>query len=500
MSAKHVAPVELADLIRGRLSAKRAASAREHLAGCADCQAALARVRASNEAFDDLLAQPLPEVGVIRGEATVRWTRLGPQPRLRRPFIFALGVAAAAAAFLLTWNPSPAGRNGPTMARSTRAPTATPPSPGEKPLEAVVTLLGGVVNLTHAGATARLDPSMTVRGGDRLSSRSEARVAAQWAEGSGFMLLGDSELAIERLAPQEVRLALAHGKVDVRRGPHGPDDALQVTAPAHIIRARGTWFTVAAAQYQTTVEVLEGVVEVSDREGGASTTLHAPTRAVFGRGISATPGTAPGTAPIAVKNTQTPLGAHDAAALRTASEMNLLTPASLAKNEIMGISSEPAGTLAVDGVELGPTPLSARQPLGRHYVEIARHGFEPLRQWVTLGGAERGQLRVALVRSEAVSADDAQTVPVEIESMIRARASQIRGCYERRLKRDPSLAGTVSLRLKVGDAGQVRQAAVEESTLSDPMVAECLRREALGWSFKEGRNATLVYPFVFRAQ
>ena len=80
------------------------------------------------------------------------------------------------------------------------------------------------------------------------------------------------------------------------------------------------------------------------------------------------------------------------------------------------------------------------------------------------------------------------------------RAAQIRACYERRLKRDPSLAGTVSLRLRVGGAGQVTRVDVEESTLPDPLVAECLRREAAGWSFVVGRNATVVYPFVFRTQ
>ena len=164
----------------------------------------------------------------------------------------------------------------------------------------------------------------------------------------------------------------------------------------------------------------------------------------------------------------------------------------------MTINSDPAGTLAVDGVELGPTPLQARGTLGRHYIEIARRGFQPLRRWVTLG-PETGEVRVALVKAAELNADPA-SVPVEIESMIRARGSQIRGCYERRLKRDPTLAGTVSLRLKVGDAGQVRQVSVEESTLDDPMVAECLRKEALGWSFKQGRNATVVYPFVFRSQ
>jgi outer membrane biosynthesis protein TonB len=84
--------------------------------------------------------------------------------------------------------------------------------------------------------------------------------------------------------------------------------------------------------------------------------------------------------------------------------------------------------------------------------------------------------------------------------MIRKRTVQIRACYEKRLKLDPELSGTVSLKLRVGEAGQVKQVTVEESTLPDPLVGECLRREARGWAFANGRNATIVYPFVFRPQ
>jgi hypothetical protein len=471
----HVRPVELADLLRGRLDEKKAARARRHLDDCADCRSAFARVRASNEAFDTLLESPLPEVGVIRGEATVRWTRLPEQKRVRMPFFALAGMSLAAAGFLFFWNP-PAPRDpGPNLVHIAKRQVH------ESPLEAVVTLLGGVVNLTHGETTARLEATAHLRHGDKLAATEDARVAAQWAEGSGFLLLGDSEMMIDQLTAQEIRLNLERGKVDVRRGPHGPDDALQVVAPAHVIRARGTWFTVAAARYETTVEVLEGVVEVMDRESGATTTLNAPTRAVFGRG----------------KNTQIPINAREAAALRTASEMNLLAPASLKKNALMTVNSDPAGTLAVDGVELGPTPLVARQPVGRHYIEIQRHGFQPLRRWIVLG-QEPGEIHLALVKSEVPS--EPQSVPIEIESMIHLRAVKIRGCYEHGLKRDPSLAGTVSLRLKVGDVGQVQKVSVDESTLADPGVAECLRKEAMGWSFQKGRNATVVYPFVFRAQ
>jgi ferric-dicitrate binding protein FerR (iron transport regulator) len=467
----HVRPDRLADLLRGKLSTQKAAAVEQHLAACEPCRGAFARVRAANVGFDDLLAAPTPEIGTIRAEATVRWTRLPERRALRPRFAVAFGLALAGAEALFVVANSPRPVEAPLIVH------VAPPRP--KPLEATVTLLGGVVQLTRAGATARLTTSMHLYGEDRLVATPDARVAAQWAEGSGFLLLGDAELAIERLERHAVRFNVVRGKLDVRRGPHEPGDALAVTTASHVIRAHGTWFTVAGAQYQTTVEVLEGEVEVTDREDGSSTVLHAPARAVFNRG----------------RVTQSPIGAREAAALRTASEMNLLQR--LDGTAVMTVASEPAGTLAVDGVELGPTPLEARRPLGRHYVEIARRGFAPLRRWITLG-PEPEPLRVALVQAEIQH--EPASAPVEIESMIQKRGTQIRACYERRLKRDPTLAGTVTLRLRVGEAGQVRSVAVEESTLSDPAVGECLRREAAGWSFEHGRNATVVYPFVFRAQ
>jgi hypothetical protein len=212
--------------------------------------------------------------------------------------------------------------------------------------------------------------------------------------------------------------------------------------------------------------------------------LTAPARAPFGRGRTAS----------------TPLSGRQAAALRAASEMNLQRWAGLEAarkaSGALSVASQPAAELAVDGIVLGGTPLVVRRPLGRHYVELTRADFRPLHQWITVG-AEPGELHAALV---AAPPPQEESAPVEIESMVRRRATQIRACYERRLKRDPSLAGTVSLRLRVGDAGQVTRVDVEGSTLTDPLVAECLRREAAGWSFTQGRNATVVYPFVFRTQ
>jgi ferric-dicitrate binding protein FerR (iron transport regulator) len=401
--------------------------------------------------------------------------------------MYAFGMAAVTAAALawMTWRPTPH----PAQATQLAVRARPPAPPVTTTLTALVTLVGGDVHLEHAGKAHRLGLDAHLGAGDRIATAAGARVAAQWSEGSGFLLSGDGDLALSRLEARTQRLELGHGKLAVRVGPHEPGESLQVITPDHVVSVHGTWFTVASAQHVTTVEVLEGTVAVSERAGSSETLLTAPARAVFGRG----------------RATTAALPAREVGHLRAASEMNLMPwtglDAARAASGALLVASEPSiADLAVDGVALGPTPLEVRRPLGRHYVELGRSGFAPLQKWVTVG-AEPGALHLGLVPAPPSPASASVPVEiVEIESMVRRRSSQIRTCYERRLKRDPSLAGTVSLRLRVGDAGQVSKVGVEESTMPDELVGECLRREAAGWSFSIGRNATVVYPFVFRPQ
>ena len=469
-----------------------------HVDGCAACTQALARVRSAQSALQFAAASLPPDpsaAALVRAEASIRWARIAPEPRVRSRFVYGLALTAVGAAALafVTRDVTKVQQAPTRIAHNLQVPPVT-----ASPLQALVTLIGGDVKLRRAGAAGPLDIEANLGAGDHLATSASARVAAQWSEGSGFLLFADSELALTRLEARTQRLFLDHGRIAVRVGPHdqaglplaartsaSTGESLQVITPDHVISVHGTWFSVASAQHVTTVEVLEGTVEVTERDGSSSTLLTAPTRAVFGRG----------------RATTAAMTTHEAARLRTASEMNLMAwsglQAARTASGALHVDSQPAATLAIDGVEEGATPLTIRRPLGRHYVELTRADFATLHQWVAIG-PETGELKLALVH--APPSTDSDSVPVEIESMVRRRATQIRACYERRLKRDPSLAGTVSLRLRVGEAGQVSRVTVEESTLPDPLVAECLRREAAGWSFTVGRNATVVYPFVFRAQ
>jgi hypothetical protein len=314
-----------------------------------------------------------------------------------------------------------------------------------------------------------------------LATGGGARVGVQWADQAGFVVGGDARLGLQRFEAGHQRLALARGKLVVR-APHAPGRALEVATPGHLVSVRGTWFTVAAYAQETTVEVLEGVVEVADLDGSASTTLRAPARAVFGRGRASSGA----------------LGAGEAARLRARDELSLVPfvdlKSALDTTGLLRVGAEGEGTITVDGLPVGAAPLELRRARGRHLVELQRHGLAVTHKWIEVG-PEPGELRLA-GPPEPVAPSE----PVEIGDMIRRRASQIRSCYERRLKLDHTLEGTVSLRLRVGDTGRVTQVKIEEASLPDPLVGECLRHEAQSWRFDVGRNATVVYPFVFRPE
>jgi anti-sigma factor RsiW len=473
----------LAALARGRLDEKRAQSVREHVGTCATCRTSYQRIMAAQDAMGVVAQAPAPEpspAAEARGEATVRWSRVRPERRV--PWwlwgTFATSAAAAAVAIYLARAPHPV--------QATVVPPATAPvrvAPETQALEATLTLLGGNVDLVRGGRTGALTAAEKLRGGDALFTHADSRVAAQWSDGSGFLLLSDASLSLARLDRSTQRLRLSRGQVDVRVGAHQPGEVMTVESNAHRVTVRGTWFAVAAAGERTTVEVYEGVVEVTELDGSASTMLHAPARAVFGRGG---------------RISSAPLEAHEMAQLRQRAELNLLPWADVRGSGTLVVDTTPSGTVAVDGVELGASPLVVRRPLGNHYVEVSRPKYKPLQKWVTIG-AEPGELRVALLRSAVETVELPEAMP--IEELVKLRQREIRSCYERSLKRDPSLTGTVSLQLRVGATGQVSQARVDSasSTLADQQVSTCLEHEASRWRLATV-NATVVYPLVFRPE
>jgi hypothetical protein len=79
-----------------------------------------------------------------------------------------------------------------------------------------------------------------------------------------------------------------------------------------------------------------------------------------------------------------------------------------------------------------------------------------------------------LVRVETPSVQDGDADPTAIAREIRQRMAAIRGCYERGLKRNPQLGGKLVLRIAISGAGTVTAVDVDDDTVDDPLLADCL--------------------------
>ena len=87
-----------------------------------------------------------------------------------------------------------------------------------------------------------------------------------------------------------------------------------------------------------------------------------------------------------------------------------------------------------------------------------------------------------------------------IRAEIRRHLDEVRNCYERRLVRNGSLRGRVSVVFKIASNGQVVASQIQSSTMGDGEVEECVGRAVCGWHFPdpEGGGVVVVsYPFNF---
>lgn len=84
-----------------------------------------------------------------------------------------------------------------------------------------------------------------------------------------------------------------------------------------------------------------------------------------------------------------------------------------------------------------------------------------------------------------------------LQSLIRNNRGQVTTCYEKRLKRNNMLMGSLKLTIKVGKDGSVAATKVG-GTLRDAEVSACVRKAAKGWKFpppQADNCAVLSIPF-----
>jgi hypothetical protein len=88
-----------------------------------------------------------------------------------------------------------------------------------------------------------------------------------------------------------------------------------------------------------------------------------------------------------------------------------------------------------------------------------------------------------------------------INATIAKYLSQVRRCYEERLKVKPGIQGLVQTNFEINPAGKLNYAKVTGATLKDPQVLKCIQKKMMGWQFPKPKGAVKVpvkYPFMLR--
>ncbi|HLL54688.1 MAG TPA: AgmX/PglI C-terminal domain-containing protein [Myxococcaceae bacterium] len=97
---------------------------------------------------------------------------------------------------------------------------------------------------------------------------------------------------------------------------------------------------------------------------------------------------------------------------------------------------------------------------------------------------------------------DVESADVDRDALaryVRARLKAITSCYEKELKRNPSLKGKVVVRFSITTSGRAGDIDIEENTVGSEAVGACIKTVIRGWvfPFKPEDDVPVAYPFVF---
>jgi outer membrane biosynthesis protein TonB len=103
------------------------------------------------------------------------------------------------------------------------------------------------------------------------------------------------------------------------------------------------------------------------------------------------------------------------------------------------------------------------------------------------------------VRDAAPEVDSADVDRDALARYVKARLKAIQNCYEKELKRNPSLKGKVVVRFSIKPSGRTGDIDIEENTLGNEAVGSCIRTVIRSWvfPFKPDDEVPVAYPFVF---
>jgi TonB family protein len=89
-----------------------------------------------------------------------------------------------------------------------------------------------------------------------------------------------------------------------------------------------------------------------------------------------------------------------------------------------------------------------------------------------------------------------------IRRIIRRHLNEVRFCYEKELMHKQDLYGRVMIQFTISGTGQVVASVVQQSTMNNPNVEQCIAQAVRRWEFPKPQGGGIVivsYPFVLKA-
>jgi hypothetical protein len=105
---------------------------------------------------------------------------------------------------------------------------------------------------------------------------------------------------------------------------------------------------------------------------------------------------------------------------------------------------------------------------------------------------------VGTIREEAPEVEGDLSQDVIVKEM-RKNMRALKDCYERQLKRFPTLSGKISVSFEITDSGRIGQTDIVEDTMKNADVKQCILSRARSWRFPKpsGGSVFVTFPFVF---
>ncbi|WP_375757440.1 TonB family protein [Corallococcus exercitus] len=117
----------------------------------------------------------------------------------------------------------------------------------------------------------------------------------------------------------------------------------------------------------------------------------------------------------------------------------------------------------------------------------------------TVDTGRKQAVKVPQVADAVPEVDSSEVSPKDLARFIQRMKASIQRCYEKELKRDPTLKGRVMVRFNLKPDGRAGNVEVDESTLRSEGVSSCIITTIRGWKFpfQPSDDVPVSYPFIF---